>query len=255
MSDRREPLPRRICSVCGTLHGHLGRRSCLVGSFESLLRGTMRIGSSSFGGLSLVATLVAIGALIWAALVWHAAVRPAEDASIASEPASVEREDGVAAESLTAQSWPARAWPALFGEPAREPREPPAPPQLAHVGYALKGLITSGKIRWAIVAADGTDALVQEGDSLPGDALVEAIQPEGVWLRIGDRSDLVVFSNEAPVRSTSVEIGPREGLSGVAPQQIRTQSLSPTELRDIILKAEADRISRGASARRPTSDR
>jgi hypothetical protein len=215
----------------------------------------MRIRSSPLGGVSLAATLAAVGALAWAAIAWWAALTPLGELSAANEPVSVERDIRALAGSESGQIRAERTWPALFGEPAPEPREPRAPPQGAEFRYELKGLITSGEIRWAIVAADGADALVQEGETVAGDAMVEKIRPEGVWLRIGDRSELVVFSDEAPVRTTSVEIGPSEGPAEAASQQIQTQSLSPTELRDIILKAEADRIARRATATSPLNDR
>jgi hypothetical protein len=111
-------------------------------------------------------------------------------------------------------------------------------------------------MRWAIVTADGFDALVQEGDTLVGGAEVEEIQPEGVWLRLGGRRELVAFSDEVPVRVTSVELEPGDGPAETAPgpQQIQTQSLSPTQLRDIILKAEADRVARGVAAPSPQVD-
>jgi type II secretory pathway component PulC len=197
-----------------------------------------------------------MGALVWAIHALWVAIEPPErppqvETAVRAKAGGVAAEDQGEADELR----PERAWPALFGESAPEPQDLEAPAPSATVNFALKGLVTSGEMRWAIVTADGVDALVREGDTLAGGAEVEEIRPEGVWLRIDERRELVAFSDEAPVRTTSVEMEPGASSEEAAPEEIQTQSLTPVQLRDIILKAEADRVARGVAATGPRQDR
>lgn len=137
-------------------------------------------------------------------------------------------------------------WAPIFGEPDSEPPAL-APPARMPSKYTLKGLFTSGELRWAILSGDGDDQLVQEEDVLAGGVEVESIGSEGVWLRFEGLRELVAFSDAAPVRIASVELGLHEGGTEPRPrrQEVQTQRLTPTQLRDLILKSEADRLAKG----------
>ena len=68
-------------------------------------------------------------------------------------------------------------------EPAAEP-QPPAPPAppLASLGYSLKGLVSSGTARWAIVSHPTGERLLRIGDALPDTPYtVTAIDVRGLW--------------------------------------------------------------------------
>lgn len=138
------------------------------------------------------------------------------------------------------------AWPTLFGAIPQAPQDVAPPPPLP-VTYVLKGLVASEEMRWAILTAGADDHLVREGDVISDDVEVVAIGPEGVWLRFADRRHLVAFEAAQPVRIASVEVGSGNGdvVISSGRQDVRTQSLTPIQLRDIILKAEADRIEKG----------
>jgi hypothetical protein len=137
------------------------------------------------------------------------------------------------------------AWPALFGTPADDAPEAAPPVAASLPDLVLKGLVTSGTRKWAILAIDGEDRLLNEGDRI-GDLAVVAIGDEGVEVEVGGEGHLVVFDDSAPVRSVEVEVELGQGAEAPAPviNNVRTQVASPTELRDIILRAEADRVAR-----------
>jgi type II secretory pathway component PulC len=138
-----------------------------------------------------------------------------------------------------------RAWPALFGEPA-----PPAPatPEAADPppDYVLRGLVTSDAQRWAIVTAGGQDLLVREEDELEGGWTVESIRADGLTLALGERRTRIEFDDDLPVRTVEVEEVDLQETGRPRPQRsIRTPVASPTELRDMILRAERERQIRG----------
>ena len=193
--------------------------------------------------LYVACTLCAMAALLLAGRsLWHVVAEPEPAAEVVLSAASgTGPEEG---------AQPARtgAWPAIFGAP--DPELPVAtPPARMPATYELKGLVTSGGTRWAILSANGADELVREGDVLAEGVEVESIRPEGVWLRFEDLRELVAFSDAAPIRTASVALRPGDG-TGTSPrrQDVRTQSLTPTQLRDLILKSEADRAARGLVA-------
>lgn len=138
-----------------------------------------------------------------------------------------------------------RTWPALFGQPA-----PPVPvtPEAAEPppDYVLRGLVTSTAQRWAIVTSGGRDLLVREDDGLEGGWTVESIRADGLTLALGKRRTRIMFDDDLPVRTMEVEEVDLKETGRPRPQRsIRTPVASPTELRDLILRAERERQIRG----------
>lgn len=90
---------------------------------------------------------------------------------------------------------PPMRWPSLFGtysppepQPPRPPTpvvevepQPPAPP-IDSLGYALKGVVSDGDNRWAIVGHPTGDRLLRVGDSLDDGITVTAIEADGIRL-------------------------------------------------------------------------
>jgi hypothetical protein len=89
---------------------------------------------------------------------------------------------------------PPTRWPSLFGDyvppepqpprpvapPTPEPPpRPPAPP-LDSLGFALKGVVTTGGNRWAIVSHPTGDRLIRVGDTLADGVIVLSIDAEGL---------------------------------------------------------------------------
>ena len=88
---------------------------------------------------------------------------------------------------------PPMRWPALFGTyepPEPQPPRPPAPvvvkppqppaPPLDSLGFALKGLVSTGDTRWAIIWHPAGDRLIRVGDALAENVTVTAIEPGGL---------------------------------------------------------------------------
>lgn len=141
--------------------------------------------------IAFVVTLALLGAAglagqaLWQTL--QAPVPPRAQEVVATMPqASPERR---------ADAQPPRDWPALFGtrvipepqppeppEPVAEP-QPPAPPAppLASLGYSLKGVVSDGTSRWAMVSHPTGEALVRVGDPLGEDYTVTRIDVQGLW--------------------------------------------------------------------------
>lgn len=88
-------------------------------------------------------------------------------------------------------------WPSLFGRFAPPEPQPPAPPPppptpeiaqppvppappIESLGYALKGLVSNGDTRWAIVSHPTGDRLLRAGDSLEDGIVVTAIEDGGL---------------------------------------------------------------------------
>lgn len=160
--------------------------------------------------------------------------------------------DGGVSEPITEESAPTdqglpveRTWPALFGQSAPSA---PATPEAADPppDYVLRGLVTSAAQRWAIVTAGGRDLLVREQDGLEGGWTVESIRADGLILALGDRRTRIEFDEDLPVRTIAVEGVDLEETGRPRPQRsIRTPVASPTELRDMIIRAERERQIRG----------
>lgn len=98
---------------------------------------------------------------------------------------------------------PSRSWPALFGEFARpepQPPQPPSPPMppIESLGYQLKGVVSNGDARWAIVTHPTGDVILKVGDSLVEGVKVDAIDDEGVWLTSGKNRVLLGFERHSP---------------------------------------------------------
>lgn len=88
---------------------------------------------------------------------------------------------------------PPMRWPALFGtyippepQPPRppepvlaEPPRPPAPP-LDSLGYALKGVVSDGDTRWAIISHPTGERMIRVGDALADQIIVTAIETGGL---------------------------------------------------------------------------
>lgn len=200
----------------------------------------------------LAATLCAAAALLLAGMsLWDTLAAPG-DAGRPVERAAAPDAPGPGAGGPGPEAGRDRPWPALFGVPDPAP-QPVAPPPSLPVDYVLKGLVTSGGTRWAILAGDGEDRLVREGDVLGGGVEVAEIRPQGVWVAFEGVRELIAFSDTEPVRVASVEVASGDGDAAAprARQDVQTQSLTPAELRDIILRAEAARL---ASGRVPAPD-
>ena len=70
----------------------------------------------------------------------------------------------------------------LLRAPAPEP-QPPAPPAppIESLGYSLKGVVSDGASRWAIVSHPTGEALLKVGDPLGEAYTVTAIDVQGLW--------------------------------------------------------------------------
>lgn len=141
--------------------------------------------------LAYLATLAALGAVVLAGQVfwqtWQAPV-PERAVQMAAVAAPVPGPGTQAAAPL-------RDWPALFGtrviaepqpprppEPVAEP-QPPAPPAppIESLGYALKGVVSDGENRWAIVSHPTGEQLLKVGDMLGETYTITAIDVSGLW--------------------------------------------------------------------------
>ena len=137
-----------------------------------------------------IATLICLAAAAYAGQqawqVWQNPLPPSLDVATQDIPDP--------AQPSAAPAPPPRAWPALFGEPQppkpSEPQppaspeaepQPPAPP-LSSLGYALKGVVSDGGTRWALVSHPTGDALLQVGDPLGDSYTVAAIDARGLWV-------------------------------------------------------------------------
>ena len=164
-------------------------------------------------------------------------------------------DDGVADE--------ARPFLPIYGTP------PPArasPPQTdasdPAVAYTLRGVVTSGAMRWAILRGPEADLVVGEGDVLPDGARVARVHAEGVELGRSDgRIERIGFTVAARVRraevapaasvasaSASATAGPdRPSPSGRGPPRgaILFQDMSGAEIMAAMEAAEQRRIERG----------
>jgi len=90
-------------------------------------------------------------------------------------------------------------WPAIFGvevvpepEPTPEPvaavapePEPDPEPEIRY-DYMLAGLVADERGGWAMVSAGGMAELVRPGDTLEGGETITRIDPQGVWIMLGD---------------------------------------------------------------------
>lgn len=144
----------------------------------------MRIIALVFSVFALAATALA-GQELWQ--VWQDPLPSAAQARSAT--------DTAAAGSEPQPPAPPRRWPALFGEvqppepqppkpPAPEPEpQPPAPraPPLASLGFSLRGMVSSGGIRWALVSHPTGDQLFKVGDVLTPDYTIARIDDDGIW--------------------------------------------------------------------------
>lgn len=142
--------------------------------------------------LAALCTLAALGV----AALGGQALYQALNAPVPPNAAPVAAAGAGAAAVADAAPAPPVAWPALFGEP--QPPKPPAPtppepvadpqppapsaPPAESRGYALKGVVSDGDTRWAIVAHPTGDQLVRVGDRLGEDYTVAEIDEQGLWL-------------------------------------------------------------------------
>jgi hypothetical protein len=79
---------------------------------------------------------------------------------------------------------PARAAP----EPEPQPPRPPAPP-LESLGYSLKGVVSDGANRWALVSHPTGEQLLKVGDMLSDQYTISAIDVQGVWVQSDPDAD------------------------------------------------------------------
>jgi hypothetical protein len=103
---------------------------------------------------------------------------------------------------------PLRDWPPVFGarviaepqpparaapEPEPQPPRPPAPP-LESLGYSLKGIVSDGANRWALVSHPTGEQLLKVGDMLSDQYTISAIDVQGVWVQSDPGADPQLLS-------------------------------------------------------------
>lgn len=144
--------------------------------------------------MRLLAFLAALAALAATALagqeLWQIWQDPVPERAV---PAAAARAEAPPPDPRSAA--PPRDWPPLFGTrvvpepqppapppPAPEP-QPPAPPAppIESLGYSLKGVVSDGASRWAIVSHPTGEALLKVGDPLGEAYTVTAIDVQGLW--------------------------------------------------------------------------
>jgi len=152
--------------------------------------------------LAWLLTPLTLAAAVWSGgMLWRAVQDPLPEAGqIAKDPAA----DALALNLPEPQ--PPTRWPSLFGtftppepQPPRppepveaQPPQPPAPP-LESLGYALKGVVSNGGNRWAIVSHPTGDRLLRVGDTLAEGVTVLAIEPEGLRIDNQGQNALLAF--------------------------------------------------------------
>lgn len=139
--------------------------------------------------LAWLLTPLTLAAAIWAGQgLYHALENPLPEAAVLA-PAPVD--DTLALD--VPQPQPPRRWPSLFGsyqppepQPPRpptpvfqEPPRPPAPP-LDSLGFALKGVVSDGDTRWAIISHPTGERLIRVGDTLTDNVIVTGIETGGL---------------------------------------------------------------------------
>jgi type II secretory pathway component PulC len=153
--------------------------------------------------LAWLLTPVTLAAAVWSGDQLWRAVQDPLPAAVQADPATL---DQTLALDLPEPQPPTR-WPSLFGthtppepQPPRPPQPevvaqpmPPAPP-LDSLGFALKGVVTSGKSRWAIVSHPTGDRLIRVGDTLAEGVTVTAIEADGVRVDNRGTEALLAFT-------------------------------------------------------------
>lgn len=155
--------------------------------------------------LAYLVTLVLLAAALWSGQELRRAIAaPLPPAPPAPAAAAV---TGPAGEAPA----PPRDWPALFGryappepqpprppEPVAEPQPPAsAAPPLDSLGYRLKGVVSDGTVRWAIVSHPSGELLLRVGDMLGAGYRVTAIDARGLWVSTGEGDEPVLLGFES----------------------------------------------------------
>ncbi len=143
--------------------------------------------------LAWLLTPLTLAAAVWSGEMFYRVWQDPLPAAPAAAPMSV---DALALDLPEPQ--PPMRWPSLFGTftpPEPQPPQPPTPvvevapqppaPPLDSLGFALKGLVSDGDNRWAIVGHPTGDRLMRVGDTLAEGVVVTGIETEG--LRIDNR--------------------------------------------------------------------
>lgn len=143
-----------------------------------------------------VAYALALVALAGAGLAAEALRAALTDPLPAPEAAAARHRDAGLARPEAVPPQPPGPWPELFGAVKVPQPRPPAPPEpeppaaqpvppeppLASLGYGLKGLVSSGAARWAILGHPTGELLLRVGDRLGDSAYtVTAIDVRGLW--------------------------------------------------------------------------
>ena len=143
--------------------------------------------------LVMLAAAAFAGQALWTALQDPVPGRVAPQATAAS----------VAVPQAGQAAAPLRDWPPVFGtavvaepqplaraapEPEPQPPRPPAPP-LESLGYSLKGVVSDGASRWALVSHPTGEQLLKVGDALSDQYTISAIDVQGVWVQSDPDAD------------------------------------------------------------------
>lgn len=136
--------------------------------------------------VALVATAARTGQQLWQQ--WQLPVTPAVLTIPQAAPGALDH----------AGQRKARNWPALFGpeddppsmapEPVFSDPPKPPPPDLASLGYRLKGLVRADNAEWALISHPDGDRVLRLGDTLEAGLIVQEISAAGV--RIGPSGEL-----------------------------------------------------------------
>lgn len=156
--------------------------------------------------LAILATLAALAAVAWAGQGLRIALEtPLPAPASAQAPLT-----GAAPDLVRAAPQPPRDWPALFGEvvipepqppapppprPEPQPPAPPAPPAppIESLGYTLRGVVSDGENRWAMVSHPTGEQLLRVGDMLGETYEIVAIDTAGLWGRSSPGAEAVLL--------------------------------------------------------------
>ena len=209
------------------------------------------------GGVLVLCGLVAVGAAIFR-VVDAAKFDPGDQVSrVVAQSGDASDHTAQAAPAITLVSADAtRPYLPIFGVRTPAPvvtEKSPDIPAPARFDYALKGLIASGKMKWAVFSGDEGDVLAREGEKVGPSAVVDKIHAEGVDLTVDGEPISITFSDSTPVTVMALSETPADPASSAAvpgapkptPQHVIFQNMSRSEVLAALRKAEDKRRARG----------
>lgn len=198
-------------------------------------------------------TLLACAGLVWSGLqasqawmAWRAgpAELPRAEVAMTAPDTATPASEGV----------DTRPWLPIFGVPRQDLRQQVAR-QATGVDYALKGVVASGNMRWAILTGAGRDLLVREGDVLQDGTEIVTIHAEGLDITLDGALVSLGFAEDAPVAVQRLTPDPAPPATASADQPTMLppasategifQNLSTDQVLAILRKAEAQRREKG----------